>query len=488
MNLTPEQQLIVDHMKTDASLGYTLVNSVAGSGKTTLLKTISDVLEPTKALYIAYNKSIATEAKRKFPKQVICSTVHALAYTPTVKKYELPLGTFTYRDMPSYYDYEYKLYLLDTLKKFFLSEHIDFTTFAETEDLTSNDRAYLLDVIHKMESKELHCTHDFYLKFFHILLSKGLISYDPFDFIALDEAGDINPVTLEIVKLLPAKRKILVGDSRQNIYAFNHTINCFSVVKGTEFQMSQSFRVSPKIASKVQTFCNTLIDPNMKFVGHAQSTEIKTKAFISRTNAFLISKMMDLNSAGIPYTLVRSADDIFKTAKELCFLSPTKKIYIQELKFIQSDIDDYYSIPELKTKYKSIYSYLLDIYKDDLQLSTTIKLIVRHSSKGIMSCYEEAKAHEKLETTLLLGTAHSFKGLEVDEVFIADDLNVATLQIVAKMEELNLSYKDLTPTLQSELNLYYVACTRAKKCLINATVLDYSPSQHLKELMRKLHE
>ena len=478
MNLTPEQQRIVEHITSDSGTGYTLVNSVAGSGKTTLLTTIANTLEPARALYLAYNKSIATEASRKFPKSVICSTVHSLAYAPTVKTYSLSLGTFTYRDMPAYYDYEYKLYLLDILKKFFLSEHTDFTIFAKAEDVPEPDIEYLSNVIDQMESKIINCTHDFYLKYFHILLSKGLIHYEPFDFIALDEAGDINPVTLAIVKLLPAKRKILVGDSRQNIYSFNHTINCFSVVDGASFPMSQSFRVSPPIATRVQKFCNNFIDKDMVFVGTKQEEKTKTwtTAFISRTNAFLISKMMELNSTKTPYTLVRSVDDIFKTAKELCFISPTKRIFNHELKFVQNDIDEYYKSYELQYLYKNVYSYLLEQYKEDLQLSTTIKLIMRHTSKGMMACYDEAKAHEKLKTTLLLGTAHSFKGLEVDEVYIADDLNVAALQIIAKMESLSIPYHKLPPLAQSELNLYYVACTRAHSVLHNATVLDYKPT------------
>ena len=152
MNLTPEQQAIVNYIASPDSIGYTLVNSVAGSGKTTLLSTIASTLSPTKALYLAYNKSIATEASRKFPKTVVCSTVHSLAYKPTVSKYGLQLGTFTYRDMPPYYDYEYKLYLLDLLKKFFLSEYTNFPLFAKSQDMTTPDTDYLLSVIHKMES------------------------------------------------------------------------------------------------------------------------------------------------------------------------------------------------------------------------------------------------------------------------------------------------------------------------------------------------
>ena len=66
--------------------------------------------------------------------------------------------------------------------------------------------------------------------------------------------------------------------------------------------------------------------------------------------------------------------------------------------------------------------------------------------------------------------------LEVDEVYIADDLNVAALQVIAKMESLSIPYHKLPPLAQSELNLYYVACTRAHSVLHNATVLDYKPT------------
>ena len=65
--------------------------------------------------------------------------------------------------------------------------------------------------------------------------------------------------------------------------------------------------------------------------------------------------------------------------------------------------------------------------------------------------------------------------LEVDEVYIADDLNVSSLQILIKMEANSTTYHKLDPMLQSELNLYYVACTRARKSLLNATTLDYKP-------------
>lgn len=337
----------------------------------------------------------------------------------------------------------------------------------------------MLSVVSKMEAKELHCTHDFYLKLFHLLLYNNLVEFNTFDFIALDEAGDINPVTLEIVKLLPAKHKILVGDSRQNIYSFNHTINCFSVIQGNSFSMSQSFRVAPSIASHIQSFCQEYIDPSMKFIGTPQSDTITTKAFIARTNASLIAKMMELNEYHIPYSLVRSADDIFRLPKILCSLSKSTKYVPQEYKHLLEDVRDFYDDIDLVYKHKSLHSYLLHIYKDDPSISNTLKLINRYKAQGILRCYEEAKRHENAKAPLLLGSAHSFKGLEVDEVTIAEDLNASTETVMARMAILNIPYAELTPNEQSELNLYYVACTRARKKLYNARMLTVTKSSIL---------
>jgi len=72
----------------------------------------------------------------------------------------------------------------------------------------------------------------------------------------LDEAGDLNEVTLELFKLLPARIKVAVGDPNQNIYTFNHTINCFERLDGhgTTFKLSKSFRVPEHIDRTCRKF------------------------------------------------------------------------------------------------------------------------------------------------------------------------------------------------------------------------------------------
>ena len=82
MNLTTHQQNIVDHVTKNK--GLTLVKAVAGAGKTFLLTQIAKSLPHKNGLMLAYNKSIATSSKKKFPKTTHCMTTHSMAYQAVV--------------------------------------------------------------------------------------------------------------------------------------------------------------------------------------------------------------------------------------------------------------------------------------------------------------------------------------------------------------------------------------------------------------------
>ena len=69
----------------------------------------------------------------------------------------------------------------------------------------------------------------------------------------------------------------------------------------------------------------------------------------------------------------------------------------------------------------------------------------------------------------MLGTAHSMKGLEADEVTLAPDMNEAIIDYITQ-KRLNPD-KAFNITALTELNLYYVATSRAKKALIGAIYL-----------------
>lgn len=78
--LTEEQTTIVDaagKLKPGESLK---VIAFAGAGKTTTLKAVAKGSGLGNGVYVAFNKAIATDAKRSFPSNVDCRTMHSIAW------------------------------------------------------------------------------------------------------------------------------------------------------------------------------------------------------------------------------------------------------------------------------------------------------------------------------------------------------------------------------------------------------------------------
>lgn len=474
---TKQQESVISYIKDTPEPKMVLVSSIAGSGKTFLLTEIAREIEHSNGLYLAYNKSIALESRSKFPSTVNCLTTHSLAYravvTPNKKLYTLT-GSFTYRDINERIKYEDKCFIVDLIKEFCLSKYTCFSEFAEVEIISDNMASICVKYLGLMQEGKIDITHEFYLKLFHLLLSKGNIEYDDFDFIMLDEAGDLNEVTLEIFRLLPSKLKIAVGDPYQNIYSFNHTINCFEELKdeGVLFNMSQSFRVNEQIASRIETFCTHHLDTNMEFKGVETDKEITTRAFISKSNSALIRKMIALNAEDTPYGLVRKASEIFKMALMLCSIKYQGFITDPRYKHLQGLVDDWYEDHQLKLKYKSPLAYVASEEDNDIQLLQSVNLIAQHGKSLIFETYKEAAKHESSSHDFILTTSHSSKGLEFDEVVIDSDLSDAMAKVINQvlLGEITVEsreYKDI-------VNLCYVAASRAKKSLVNAHYLNSS--------------
>lgn len=474
MNYTPQQEDIINYIKVNE--GLVKVNAVAGAGKTTLLVGIAKEVDPKTGMYLAYNKSIATESKAKFPKSIDCRTTHSLAYGATVRPYKLFLGHFGYKEIKENISYPNKVLLLEYLKQFCLSEHTSFTEFAHKfGDISEFQIKIVNQYLERMATGEIQCTHDFYLKYYHMLLANGTITYkEPFDLIMLDESGDLNPVTLEIFKLLPAKRKVMVGDQHQNIYTFNHTINCFEEMKdeGAMFPMTQSFRVNENIATKIESFCKKCVDPTMEFKGIPITDDrIQTRAFIARTNGSLIGKMMELNDMNVPYTLSRPAKSIFRVPLLLCSLKPKGFVPDAEYNHLQDDVNEYYADMDLKEEY-SLLGYIKNKHEEDVTLQSAANIIINYGATAVIDCFERAKRNEKVKANYMLCSAHSAKGLEFDEVTLAADMEKSIAESVGLVAETGIHPSKLTADARSELNLYYVACSRAKKVLNGANYLN----------------
>ena len=76
--LTNEQK---DIIACDLAPGEILkIMAFAGTGKTSTLVEYTKKRPKMRFLYIAFNKSVQLEASKKFPKNVITKTSHALAF------------------------------------------------------------------------------------------------------------------------------------------------------------------------------------------------------------------------------------------------------------------------------------------------------------------------------------------------------------------------------------------------------------------------
>lgn len=474
MNLTEEQQHVVDYAKQAEDGELLLIDSVAGSGKTTLLRAVAEGLNVTSGLYLAYNKAIATSSQKKFPSTVDCRTTHSLAYKAIVVPMKLNVGFFGPRQIEEKLPYKEKQLLADDIREFCLSS---FTSYEEYAEVCGRiNTALATKYLNFMAQGKIECTHDFYLKAFHMALAQGDVDCPKYDLLMLDEAGDLNEVTLEIFKLLPAKLKLAVGDPHQNIYTFNHTINCFEQLEGQgkTFKLSKSFRVPTHIAEPMQKFCQRYLNPDMVFEGVVPTEdEIRTRGYISRTNSGLINKLMELNAQRVPYGLVRQAKEIFKVPLMVAGLKYQGKIYDPAYKHLQEDIDDWSENKNnIKRTYSTLLGYLKSKYAEDLGLVQAINLVITKGKGAIFEAYAEAKHHENKKQDFMLMTAHSSKGLEFDEVIIAPDLNSSIDELLQSIDMNELKPGTGLGAAEKEaLNLYYVACTRALVRLRNATHL-----------------
>ena len=460
ISLTQEQQEIVAYAKQADKGELILIDSVAGSGKTTLLKALADAIPGNNGLYLAYNKAIATSSQSKFPSSIDCRTTHSLAYRATVPTLGLRVGFFGPRDITEKLSYTDKYLVAEDIKEFCLSEYLTYDQYAEDNGRINN--AIVNKYLNLMAKGQIECTHDFYLKMFHISLSEDSVTCPDYGLVMLDEAGDLNEVTLEIFRLLPAKLKIAVGDPHQNIYTFNHTINCFERLndEGITFNLSKSFRVPPHIAKPIEGFCKAYLNPDMDFVGTDNGrTKIETRAYIARTNGGLINKMIELNQSQVPYGLVRKAQEIFKVPLLVAGLKYQGKIYDAAYRHVQEEVDAWFENQDnVKTTYKTLFGYLKYKYAEDLSLMQAINLAVKHGKSGIFDAYAEAKNHENKKQDFMMLTAHSSKGLEFDEVIIAPDLNNSIEELVIELQDAARNgekLRDLDSYEKESLNLYY---------------------------------
>lgn len=465
MRLTKEQKDIIDAI-CDPQISLVKVSAVSGAGKTATLIEGSKEYNPRNGLYLAFNKAIATEASWKFPKNIDCRTVHSLAHRNIVGKSGREVDFLTYKCIEEDISFKDKVVVLDAIEEFCNSRFIgtDYFNRFPTE-IAEICKKY----IHKMAMMEIPSTFGFLLKYFHLQLAQGTIKLPKYDLIMLDEAGDTTGVILEIFLLLKADKKVMVGDPDQNIYTFMNTINGFKELEneGVLLPLSQSFRVNNEIAKRVEKFVRSSLNANMVFKGVDTDSKVKNLAYISRTNASMIDRMVELINEKVKFSLMRDPKEIFSLPLALINLKPDKPVFDKRYRYLQDELIKYQKSKDLRKDFKTFRKYLLAALDSDIPLMAAIRLLDKHSYKIVYDTYNEVKdmynKSKKVKHPIILTTSHTSKGLEWDAVYIEEDTNKTITRI---MENGVKTEEELT-----ELRLAYVACTRAKKELHNAKFL-----------------
>ncbi len=465
---TQEQIDIAEAVKTQPIIK---INAFAGTGKTSTLQMIANTYRSKKILYLAFNKAIQLEAQSKFPSNVDVKTTHALAYgnvkrfAPMVKMDKVT--NYRVMDISKILSVDYNT--ANAVAVIFENwcNSSSISLFSESTD--DKYKLHLQRWFDLLDNGQIDCTHSFYLKKYHLLLRSEKAKKVNYDIVLLDEAQDTNDVTLDIFNCIESPRKILVGDRHQQIYSFRGSKNVIDKINATELNLTETFRFPQDIADVANQILKKfkLENHNIKTkISNDMFPEINSEAYISRTNALLIAKIDDIISDNKhnKFRTIRNPEEIFSLTKEIYFLLTGDRAEISKNKFLlnfkdEEDMDNYISETddsELRTALKAAIKYKDRLlYLEELAIENFKKYKVSHEA----DC-------------LYLTTAHTAKGLEWDRVEVADDFyDFAELLAKNDFEDVYAYYSALKAgkvksDVTDEFNLFYVACTRAKKQLL----------------------
>lgn len=484
MKPTAEQQAVVDaNGKVIKAIAF------AGAGKT------STFIERAKAhvkrtLYLCFNKSVQVEAEKRFPKHVKCTTQHGMAYQAIVvrrgyKGIQFNVGKLFLKPTAQRFRIDYYMVSLvhKTVDNFCNSADPEITKAHAQPDVIGRYTYDVSDTVVKyakevweimISGKDTNfpMTHGGYLKLFQ--LSKPKLGYEV---IMLDEAQDTNPVVHDIVlsQAQYGAQIILTGDPYQQIYAWRGAVDALNKVEAETLYMTQSFRFGPEVASVANHLLNAFFNENRPLVGLGKAGKLsglgkhladeqnvvedealpECYTFLARTNAYLFaeaSRRAGTCKMFVPGSGANGELPIFQAVLDVFALYQGRKFDIKG-DYDLRNFDDYWQFLDfVKTGMAdpewTISAAMIEKYKEGIPQQ------IEKIRKSLVQRPEDA------QVTLI--TAHRAKGMEWDNVVLGDDY-AELFDDNGQLRQVGDDRKTQVP--HDEINLLYVAATRAKKHL-----------------------
>lgn len=483
MELTNEQHEIIN------SSGNIKINAVAGSGKTTTIIEYAKARpQNSKILYLAFNKSVKTEAIKKFTDRGLnnmsVETAHSLAYKHIVYGSNYKLRTFGYKsheiaeilklkiqgekhgehiaashinkfityfcnsDKQKVGELDYGEIVSDPLAQMFVSKYYDY--------IENQTRKFLA----LMNNGEIEITHDFYLKKFQ--LSQPVLNYD---YILFDEGQDASSAMLDIF-LKQKATKVIVGDTHQQIYGWRFAVNSLEKTDFKTYRLTRSFRFGQDIADLAMNVLKmkeiiSEYSP-VPITGKNVSRSLKVSAILGRTNLGLLLRAIEFVNEKKKLKSLYFEGNIssYTYADEGASLYDVLNLYNGKNKLIRDKL-----IRQMKDM-KELQSFIEKT--GDTQFSMLVDIVKKYGN-DIPRILKLIKAKhvdndEKDKAEIIFSTVHRCKGMEYDVVEIVNDF--ITEKKLEKQSEDGGNNMLSISKLNEEINLLYVAVTRTKNIIL----------------------
>ncbi|ECA1950242.1 ATP-dependent helicase [Salmonella enterica subsp. enterica serovar Virchow] len=458
---TPEQAAVI------AWKGERLVVSAcAGSGKTSTLRRYAQENPTERMLYVAYNRAIRDEAEQTFPYNVTCKTSHQLAW-PAVGKYyrERLVNSLRLTDVArglNSRNWLLSRLTLDVVSRFMCSASPAISTehLPDPDDCKGMEVGQILLSAQKIwammsaRQGDFPVTHDTYLKLYQLSHPSPGSRYTT---VLFDEAQDANPVTSAIV-LSQTCRVVLVGDPHQQIYRFrgaDNAMNAPELADADRLWLTHSFRFGPEVAR----VANLLL-----------ALKGETHPVTGRGGADRVLQLMPRN-CGRHAVLHRSVCGVIRTAlhwsltgRKVFWVGGMESYKIEDLLdlyWFSIDMPERMRQDRLAREYRD-YDEYQQIAEEtgDVEMKQAVFILEQFFPlPDRLNTLREQRVTCEPDADITVCTAHRSKGLEWDTVKLHDDFADILDPDMPESQR------------QDEINLLYVAVTRARKTLVVEPVL-----------------
>jgi DNA helicase II / ATP-dependent DNA helicase PcrA len=477
LKMTPSPQQEAIFADISGGEGHTCVVARAGSGKTSTivagLNCIPQEIPRNETLMVAFNKSIAAELKTRAPDGVEVATLHSyglrqigynLPRRPAVDGEKLSRIVST---LSSNRDVKAELRRVVGFCKANLAHSaiavdrmLDEVGIVLPEGVGREEMVDLTRAALKESRKDV-ATVDFDdMIWFPCVFDWGMTTYAR---VFVDETQDLNSaqVKLALGACRPGGRILAVGDDKQAIYAFRGADaqaipNLVRDLKARTLPLTTTYRCAKAITALAARYV-----PDFECPATAPDGEVNEivgwdsilrgarpgDAVLSRTNAELVRLCFAFIRAGIRGVSIQGKD---VGGRLLALVRKARTENVAQLR-------------EWVAKWRdSEIERLIGLDRDPSGIADTAEtlLVITEGCDSVSRVVEKVEAlftdDAPSHRRIVLSSTHKFKGLERERVWLLRDTYLRTY---GRTDE-----EDPQPS-QENINIYYVAVTRAKTVL-----------------------